>query len=276
MAARWWPGGPGPRLAEDDRNAERLIAVTPGFEAATQMDYAPTTLLLNREGTIVWSSVGPLSGESWQAALATFNQSFLVTLLRGLRTRPPLLQSAISLAGGEQRPTLVGRAFSFNSDGVPAFGEATAKVTVIEFVDYQCPFCARAVGELKDLVYHHPGEVRLIVKQFPLSIHPHAERAALAALAAGNAHQFWEMHDALFAMQRDLSEESIQQLTAATLGSANPAEADAFLRQKLQTDVREGIAADVNATPTLFVNGRLYSGAVDEHSLWEVIAPLAK
>jgi protein-disulfide isomerase len=77
-------------------------------------------------------------------------------------------------------------------------------------------------------------------------------------------------------MQRDLSEESIQQLTAATLGSANPAEADAFLRQKLQTDVREGIAAGVNATPTLFVNGRPYSGAVDEHGLWEVIAPLAK
>ncbi|HTP53171.1 MAG TPA: thioredoxin domain-containing protein [Anaeromyxobacteraceae bacterium] len=78
-------------------------------------------------------------------------------------------------------------------------GPSDAWVTLVEFADYECPFCAAAEPTLEQLLQLYPGEVRLVFKNFPLSIHPHAPAAAIAAECAGEQGKFWEMHDAIFA-----------------------------------------------------------------------------
>jgi protein-disulfide isomerase len=102
-----------------------------------------------------------------------------------------------------------------NVGGEPTLGKAAAPVTLVEFTDYQCPYCARffneALPELKR-DYIDKGKLKLVVKDLPLSMHPHAQRAAEASHCAGDQGRFWEMHDALFANYRELDENRIREL----------------------------------------------------------------
>ena len=89
--------------------------------------------------------------------------------------------------------------------GSPVTGPADAAITIVEFSDFQCPYCIQAVPEMEAMLKVFPTQVKLIFKQFPLEIHSDAYRAATAALAAQKQGKFWEMHYALFAHHDDLS-----------------------------------------------------------------------
>ena len=94
-------------------------------------------------------------------------------------------------------------------------GDKNAEISIVEFSDFQCPFCVRAfsgaVTDFKSSSYFTDGKVNLIFKQFPLtSIHPYAQKAAEASLCAGDQGQFWEYHDTLFANQQVLDETSLK------------------------------------------------------------------
>ena len=149
----------------------------------------------------------------------------------------------------------------------PALGPATALVTVVEFSDFQCPFCQRAEATLKTLRETYGGRLRLVWKNEPLPFHPRAEPAAEAAAEAraqkGDAG-FWDMHDRLFADQSHLSDDDIAaRAKAMKLDVGKVMNAIKTQRHKAALDADNDLADDVGAqgTPTFFINGRKIVGA---------------
>jgi len=152
-----------------------------------------------------------------------------------------------------------------NTGGAPALGPANAKLVLVEFSDFECPYCAKAAAEIRQIASAYPKDVRLVYKQFPLSMHPHAEMAAAASLAAQEQGKFWEMHDLLFANYRQLSRERVvgfaQQL-GLDLDKFKAAMDSPKYKAEVQKDLKEGTFAGVNGTPSLFVNGQHYNGQI--------------
>jgi protein-disulfide isomerase len=148
--------------------------------------------------------------------------------------------------------------------GSPVKGAADAKVTIVEFSDFQCPFCDRVGPTLARLLEEYPDDVRIVYKHLPLSFHKDALPAAKASTAAGRQGKFWEMHDQLFASQRDLSEERFVEI-AKNLGlDVGRFEADyrsAAVAIEVAQDMNEARRLGVTGTPGFFVNGRFSSGA---------------
>ncbi len=160
------------------------------------------------------------------------------------------------------------------TDGSPVIGPANAKVKLIEFSDFQCPFCILAKPEIDAVLKAYPDEVSLTFKQFPLDEHSQAALAAMAALAAQKQGKFWPMHDALFAQKGKLSQKEL--LTAAgKIGlSLMQFEADLHseeLKKAVERDRLDGEKAGVQGTPTLFLNGQRYNGPLRSSVLKPII-----
>jgi protein-disulfide isomerase len=159
--------------------------------------------------------------------------------------------------------------------GSPAKGGPVGSpVTIIEFSDFQCPFCSRVNPSIAQAKETYGDKLRVVFRQFPLNIHPLAPKAAEAALCANEQGKFWEMHDALFADQQKLTVPDLK-ATAARIG-VDAAKFDACLdggamAQVVSRDMADGMAAGVSGTPALFVNGRFINGAVPYEELAKVI-----
>ena len=157
----------------------------------------------------------------------------------------------------------------------PVRGPADAPITIVEFSDFQCPYCSRATATLKKLDAAYPGKIRLVYRDFPLvQIHPNAARAAEAAACANEQGKFWPMHDAMFEHQDKLAEADLKQ-SAAALGL----DATAFNQclesgrhtAQWQKDTAEGEAYGVSSTPAFFINGRLVVGAQPYESFARIL-----
>jgi predicted DsbA family dithiol-disulfide isomerase len=157
----------------------------------------------------------------------------------------------------------------------PARGPADAPVTIVEFSDFQCPFCSRATATLKKLDAAYPGKIRLVYRDFPLvQIHPNAARAAEAAACANEQGKFWPMHDVMFEHQDKLGEADLKQ-SAATLG-LDAAAFNTCLESGRHTaewkkDAAEGDRYGVSSTPAFFINGRLVVGAQPYESFARIL-----
>jgi len=151
-------------------------------------------------------------------------------------------------------------------EGSPIAGPADAPVTLVEFTDYQCPYCSRAHGTIQQLQKDYGPRLRVVMKEFPLSMHPQARGAAMAALAAGAQGKYWPMHDKLFANQRALDPAALSAyaqevgLDAGRFTAAlNSPESAAIIDR----DMELGAGVGVTGTPAIFINGRrLPGGAV--------------
>lgn len=147
----------------------------------------------------------------------------------------------------------------------PSVGDPKAPVTIVEFSDFQCPFCRRAAPTLKQIRDKYGDKVRVVWKDFPLTqIHPQAFRAAEAGRCAQEQGKFWEYHDQLFGNQQALQPDDLKKYAAAA-GMDAAKFGDCLDSQKYAERVRDGVAAGtrlgVNSTPTLYVNGRRVEGA---------------
>jgi protein-disulfide isomerase len=151
------------------------------------------------------------------------------------------------------------------SEGSPSRGPRNAPVTIVEFSDFQCPYCLVFHNTLRQVEETYGDEVRWVYRQFPLtSIHPRAYDAALASLCAEEQGRFWEMHDAMFANQHALERDQLKS-TARELGLDGD-EFDKCLdldeyAEEVQADLEAGQALGVQGTPASFINGRFVNGA---------------
>ena len=156
-----------------------------------------------------------------------------------------------------------------------AKGPAAARVTLLEYGDYECPFCGRAWLELQRLERQVEDRVRFVFRHFPLSqAHPHAMLAAEAAEAAGAQGQFWPMHDLLYRNQRHLEAPALLGY-AADLG-LDLARFSRDLQEhrhvaRVRRDFLDGVRSGVNGTPTFFINGRRHDGAYSAEALLAAI-----
>ena len=160
-------------------------------------------------------------------------------------------------------PPLLFPKVAFKADG-PSRGEAGAPVTIVEFSDYECDFCGRAEGTVREVLSAYKGKVRLVHQAFPLSIHPRAPKAAEAALCAGEQGRYWEMHDSLLANQGALGIDDLKGRARAL--QLDLPRFDACLDSGRMAPVVEsskklGEGLGLNSTPSFFVNGRPISGA---------------
>jgi protein-disulfide isomerase len=152
---------------------------------------------------------------------------------------------------------------SITLDG-PSEGPADAPVTLVEFSDFQCPFCARARPMIQALREHYPTQLRVVYKHLPLeAIHPHARAAAEAAVCADEQGKFWAYHDQLFAHQSKLSDDDLRGYAAAVgldLSAFEQCRKDPKRTQKVADDLAEARAAGITGTPAFVINGVLLRG----------------
>jgi protein-disulfide isomerase len=144
-------------------------------------------------------------------------------------------------------------------------GPLDAKLTVVEYGDYQCPYCGQAFPIVEKLRATFVDSMRLIFRNLPLAdVHPHAEAAAEIAEAVGLQGKFWEIHDALFQNQKDLSDAALLRYVTDVGGDVDRATkdiADGGPRQRVEADFEGAIRSGANGTPTFFVNGVRYDGS---------------
>lgn len=163
----------------------------------------------------------------------------------------------------------------------PSKGPESARVTIVEYSDFQCPFCARSAAVLRAVAAKYGDRVRMQFRHFPLPMHRDAGRAAEASMCADDQGQFWPMHDRLFAGQKaGFSNDVLKQYASDV--NLDRARFDSCLDSGVhtaawRTSVAEAKQLGVSSTPTLFINGRFESGAIPLEPLSEIIdAELAR
>jgi protein-disulfide isomerase len=159
-------------------------------------------------------------------------------------------------------------------------GSPNAPIVMVEYGDFECPYCAQAEPVLKALRRTLRDTMLFAYRHFPLAeAHPHAEHAAEAAEAAGAQGKFWPMHDYLFAHQDRLEDPDLLE-AAAAVGCDVERFADDMINNRYEARVREdfvsGVRSGVNGTPSIFINGMRYDGPRDLDSLLAVIEQIAE
>ena len=158
--------------------------------------------------------------------------------------------------------------------GAPETGPNNAPITLVEFSDFQCPYCTLATPQIQLILKTYPTQVRLFFKEFPLDMHSQAAGDAAAAVAAQKQGKFWEMHDALFASHNDLSRPTIFALASALGLDMKRFEADIDspdVKKAVAHDLEDGGNVGVMATPTLFIDGQHYNGAIKLEALKPIL-----
>ncbi len=149
-------------------------------------------------------------------------------------------------------------------------GNRDAGVVIVEYGDFQCPYCARARSTLAELQQRHGDRIALVYRHLPLPMHPNAGPAAEAAEAAGAQGKFWEMHDALFERQAQLTPGQLPLLAreVGVDGGRFEAElAEGRYRERVEALAAEGKSLGAKGTPSFFINGERYDGDSDRASL---------
>jgi protein-disulfide isomerase len=157
-------------------------------------------------------------------------------------------------------------------------GEFDAPITIIEFSDFQCPYCSRFHQTMRQVADNYKNQVRWVYKHFPLdSIHPYARKAAEASECAGDQNKFWEYTDELFVNQSLISPDFLKQ-TAIKLGlnenKFNECLDSGKYSSKVESDYQQGLKAGVTGTPGNIINGQLVPGALPYEQMQGMIDSL--
>jgi protein-disulfide isomerase len=173
-----------------------------------------------------------------------------------------LLRSQARIVVRLQPPTAA--PINIKISGAPVRGAANAPVTIVEFSDFECPFCKQSHPTLIQVLKRYPGKVKLVYRDFPLDmIHPQARQAAEAARCAHDQMKFWEYHDVLFTQAPKLAADDLKRY--AVQANLDVAKFDACLstgihKAAVQRDIEEGTRLGVTGTPAFYINGRPLHG----------------
>lgn len=185
--------------------------------------------------------------------------SFLVKQVRRGRAR----QQIEAAYRGRFSPDMVK---NIEIEDSPAKGPAGAPVSIVEFADFECPACGATRPLLDEMYKKYEGQVRFVFKNFPLSIHQYAEKAARAGVAAHKQNKFWEMHGIMFDNQQHLEVPAVEAL-AKSIGLDMPrflADRDAEATADIVSrDRKQGERLEISSTPSIFINGRKFESSGD-------------
>lgn len=199
----------------------------------------------------------------------------MVDSIRKGRTEAAAVADAkASRFGQRPEPKILEDPVAIPTQGSPVLGPATARITLVEFSDFQCPYCSKAVEKLNAVLKAYPNDVKLIFKQFPLDSHPEAQISAQAAIAAHQQGKFWPLHDLMFANRTALSRKAILGWAGSLGLDMKKFEADLdsdAVKKIVARDMADGEKAGVEGTPTIFMNGRRYNGELDPGSFKPVL-----
>jgi protein-disulfide isomerase len=156
-----------------------------------------------------------------------------------------------------------------------AQGPDTAPLTLVEYGDYECPYCGQAYPIIKNIQERLEDKLRFIFRNFPITqVHPHAQHAAEAAESAGLQNKFWEMHDYLYEHQQELDDNHLRQYASALrmdVARFDDEMAKHIHAGRVREDFMSGIRSGVNGTPTFYINGIRYDDSWDEKTLLAAI-----
>src|SRR5262245_4915580 len=158
-----------------------------------------------------------------------------------------------------REPDDSGMIYNIDITNAPVRGPKTAPVRIVEFSDFQCPYCAELQKTLTEVLKAFPKDVQLVYKQFPLNIHQYARQAAAASLVAHSQGKFWELHDRMFQNFTQINDESLRRWAKEVgidMTKFDQAIQSGKYEPVVQKDIADGAAAKVLGTPTLFVNGK--------------------
>jgi protein-disulfide isomerase len=262
-------------FAQDWKTATSLPAVD--LEGLTPAKKATVLKLLrNRDCTCGCSmKVAQCRVEDPGCTFSRGLASVVVTAIKEGKTETAALTAAeASKFAHPPAPKLLDDPVSIPTAGSPVMGPPDARITLVEFSDFQCPFCVKAIHQLDAAMKAYPKQVKLIFKQYPLDSHPQASISAAGALAAHQQGKFWPMHDALFANRERLSRKTILDLATGLGLDMKRFTADldsAEIKKAVARDVGDGDKAGVEATPTVFINGQRYNGSLELGALKPVL-----
>src|SRR6266851_593161 len=163
-------------------------------------------------------------------------------------------------------PNILEKPIPIPIQGAPSRGPAEARIVLVEFSDFECPFCAKAAAKVDNILKAFPNDARLVYKQYPIPTHPNAAMAAAASLAAHAQNKFWPMHDQLFANASQLSPGKIAEVAKAVGLDMARFQADlksGKFKPAVDKDVADGEKLTVSGTPTIFINGKRYNGPLE-------------
>lgn len=152
-------------------------------------------------------------------------------------------------------------------EGSPTLGSAKEAVTVVEFLDFDCPYCQQSFGPLREIMQKYQDRVRLVIRDFPVEeLHPNTLRNSLAARCANEQGKFWAYHDKLFADQAHHEETDLKRYALEVgldVAKFNACYGSRKYESAIQQDLSDGLQAGVEGTPTFFFNGLRVQGALD-------------
>lgn len=180
-----------------------------------------------------------------------------------------LVIGAVFFLSQPEKPVVIDPATLVREDSMKTSSDS-AKLTIVEFGDYQCPACKMAHPGLKQIVSEYPGQVNFVFRHYPLPMHTNAQAAAKAVEAAGMQGKLWEMHDKIYNMQEEWSNEGnpteLFKKYATELGmDAEKLASDmgnSAIADKIFKDIADGNSSGVNSTPTLFFNNEQYKKGI--------------
>ena len=206
----------------------------------------------------------------WKTGTFIFAALFVISLFTGGfsgENSGGITGQVINDVPSNNQPTPPAGKVQVSVDDDAVLGDSDAPVTMIEFSDYECPFCGRHFSDTYPQIkkdYVDTGKVKIVFRDFPLSFHPNAQKAAEAAECAGEQGKYYEMHDKLYQNQQALDVASLkayaQQLGLKT-ADFNKCLDDGKMASEISKDASEGGSYGVQGTPAFFINGKLVSGA---------------
>ncbi|MEI7998429.1 MAG: thioredoxin domain-containing protein [Candidatus Omnitrophota bacterium] len=235
------------------------LALLVGINNTMQMAISPISTrlsLIESTQRVILQKVGS-SGQG---------DSQVMSKLSGIESQLVSLQSKM----GPARPSFAppappqedfNKTYTIDIGSSPVNGKKDASITIVDFADFQCPFCARFYPQINEVIKAYPGKIRFVIKNFPLSFHPNARPAAKLALAANEQGKYFEMVELLLQNGADASDAKVKEY-AKTLKlnyvklTKDVKNKDAEYEKRINDDIALGGQVDVQGTPTFFLNGK--------------------